>query len=414
MGNLKELRGYLRGRREVVGALEGDLCALQEKYEQFFQEVSQVREQELQQLTGHILADRAALPEGFRVALDKAEVAVARELDGKLKLLKAELATQHKRAEQLRQRSLRLEAALRKQNLELDQQEEQLKARNEDLLARVAAYNAQVAQLGRGWGFFANFFRLRALAAEREALAQQQQDLAARIEQLRQQWAAAAGQHQEEEQALQQRWREQHLAAGLLQAKLDALQATEAALRRRSVIERVLYDLAPDRRPGRAGDPLCPRCASPNPPENRFCQSCARRLGADRPDFAGSVEEMAELNLHHERFSQGMKACQEIIGLVRGLGAGIDAFSESVDKVLRTQRKHSLRELEIDVPAESLAYGRRFDALRAELPAGRTLHPVDFARQVRGVLDEVLTEAKIKAYFEAMGKELSRQADRQW
>jgi hypothetical protein len=61
-----------------------------------------------------------------------------------------------------------------------------------------------------------------------------------------------------------------------------------------------------------------------------------------------------------------------------------------------------------------VSYGSVFDRLDQSLRSDYTLHPAVFARQVQPLVDEVFTEDKIKAYFETMGEELSRQASAQW
>jgi hypothetical protein len=255
---------------------------------------------------------------------------------------------------------------------------------------------------------------MRSLAAEKQELEQQQQDLAARIEQLREKWAKASEKHAESEEDLREEWVKQQTQATTLQTKINYLQHAQPRIRVRSTIERVLFEQQPALRQPQDGDPPCPRCKARNPPEDHFCRICARRLQQDRPDFEGSLKEIAELNLHYQRFSDGMKACQELIGLVRGLSSGIEAFARSVEDVLASEKKYPLPKLKIDVPATSVAYGEHLDQLKQAVEKDLSLHPRDFAQQVDRLVAEVFTEGKIKTYFETMGDELSRQADSQW
>jgi len=185
MGTLKDFDNYLKGRVATVKKVEGRLCKLQEKYETFFSEVSKVREGELQQLTEHILEDRGKLPDAFNTALDRAQMEVEREFDAELKRLTEERAALLKKAEQARQASIKGEQAARKKNVDLDQQEEALKTRNEALLAEIARFNEEIRGLGRGFGFFANLFKMRGLTSRRQELNAEQADVAARIDALR-------------------------------------------------------------------------------------------------------------------------------------------------------------------------------------------------------------------------------------
>jgi hypothetical protein len=414
MGTLKTFIEYLDERIATMSTIEQRLCKLQEKYETFFAEVARVRESELGQLTEHVLADRAKLPAWFNEKLDQAEAEVRKELEGKL----AELEGQHekllKEAEALRQKSVEEERRIRKKNVELDRQEEELKARNQKLLADIVDYNDRIRQLGRGFGFFANFFKMRRLARERRDLDREQVDVAARIEALRGRWGTEEKEYTAREYDLQRGWIKQETEAAAVRTKLDYLEQAQPRIVLRTTLERVLYELVQEPPVPAESDPPCPRCKTPNPPGGHFCQICARRLGEDRPDFEGSVQEIAEVNLHHRRFSEGMKACQEIIGLVRGLRSGLEAFLKSVKDVKKSQDQHSLSTLSIDVPGASVEYGKSFDGLKRYVEQELSLHPKVFAEQIGGIIKGTFSEAQIKGYFEAMGEELSKRAHAQW
>jgi DNA repair exonuclease SbcCD ATPase subunit len=373
-----------------------------------------VRESELQQLTAHILEDRAGLPDAFNTALDRSQMEVEREFDAELKRLTEERASLLKKAEQARQASIKGEQAARKKNVGLDQKEEELKARNEALLAEIARFNEEIRGLGRGFGFFANLFKMRELSRRRRTLDQEQADAAARIEGIRWRWAEAAKEHTARENELRQQWVDLETEVGALQTKLDYLKEARPRVILRSTVERVLFDLSKEPPGAKEGDPPCPRCKTPNPAEGHFCRICAQRLTEDRPDFEGSIQEIAELNLHHRRFSEGMQACQQIIGLVRGLKSGLAAFKESVVDMLSSQREHKLAVLQLEVPQSSVTYGQHLDALKEAVDRDLSLHPKVMARHVEQLVAEVFTEEQIKAFFETMGEELSRQADLQW
>lgn len=80
MGRLKDLKGYLDGRRRLVADVESRLCALQSKYESFFAEVARAREVELEQLIGHATGDQALLPEWLTAELLAEQAAAQGEL----------------------------------------------------------------------------------------------------------------------------------------------------------------------------------------------------------------------------------------------------------------------------------------------------------------------------------------------
>jgi len=414
MGRLSNFKAYLEERRVVLARVEKSLCQLQEKYETFFQEISKVREHELEQLREHILKNRQGLPSDFVSDLDKARAEAERDFDESIKQLEKERAEMQAKADEVRKASRRAEIKMRSKNQVLDFEEEHLKERSENLLDLIAEFNRRIRELGRGFGFFSNLFRMRRLQKERRRLVEEQADAAARIEKLRVKWAEYDAGYVEKEQKLQDEWIRLSTEAGALQTKLEHLSATRARIVRRTAIEKVLYARAPDLSAPGPDDPPCPRCKTPNPEDHHFCHICARRLSEDRPDFEGSLREIAELNMHHERFSQGMRACQEIIGLVRGLISGIQAFMTSVDEMIASERRYPLPKLDISVPQKSVAYGGKFDELSKSMQTDRSLHPAKFAGRVETLISGVYTEDKIKDYFETMGAELSRQAERQW
>jgi len=413
MGRLKDVRAYLDDRRRVVAEVEARLCALQAKYESFFAEVCQAREAELVQLIGHATGAAAALPEWFVAELEAERRAVEADLDQQVARLGEQRANLAAQAEALRQESVAAEQELRQQNVALDREEEELKARSAALLARLDDYNRRIRGLGSGFGFFANLFRMRALQAERRLLDAEQADAAARIEGLRSRWAAVSVAHAAAEQERTTRWTGLETEAAAVAAKLEALAATRPQMVSRSAVERVL-----DRRRTAFRDPAtgapCPRCAVLNPPQAHFCHICAARATPDRPDLAGSVEEVAELNHHHRRFADGMKACQEIIGLLRGLGSGIEAFTKSVDDMIASEKKYPLPKLSIEVPEASRAWGTNLEIFRDQVSGDQSLHPQELAATVTGLLAQVFTADAIRAYFECMGAELTARAKEQW
>lgn len=416
MGTLRDVASFLEERRAELAAVEKRLSKLQAVYETFFSEVSRTRETELEQLTALLVKERDSLPDELARTIANQARAVEVELEQKLAALRACLAAAQEKAEALRSASVEAEAAVRRKNVRLDRDEEALKARSEELLGRIASYNERIRQLGRGFGFFSNLLGMRRLDADRAELVREQDDVAARIDALRGQWEEAAEGHAAKEEELRAKWVEARTAAAALQAKLDHLTTIAPALRQRTTLERVLFARQPPGFGPADESSRCARCQKPLPPEVHFCPHCAQRTGTDRPDLVGSLEEVAELNVHFERFRDGMRACQELIGLVRGLVSGHDALIKSVEAMHSSEQMHKLVELSIDVPTRSRKYAKAFAELGQKLAVtkGHTPHPVELAEQARELLSEVLTEQKIRSYFEAIGQELSKQATAQW
>jgi DNA repair exonuclease SbcCD ATPase subunit len=414
MGTLRDFESYLEGRGGVLERVEATLAALQAKYETFFAEVTRVREGELAQLRDALRAGTPVPPQ-VRGALDRALADEARAFDGKLRELEEAKRKLDARAQALQAESREGEAAIRKANVTLDREEEELKARSARLIREIETFNTRIRELGRGFGFLSNVFRMRSVQAERRRIEREQSDLTARIESLRLRWSEREKDFGEAEKKRKAEWVGVGTDASALGAKIEHLRASRERVLERSALEQTLFTLTPARPAPGASDPACPRCGQSNSPTSHFCRICAQRLVADRPDLEGSLAEIAEVNDHHRRFAEGVRACQEIIGLVRGLRSGVRAFTKSVSDMISSQRQHSLAELAIDVPKASAAYGQSFDTLLAKIEAtSASLHPQEFAKEVQGLISDTYTEARIKAFFETMGQELTRQAKRQW
>ena len=414
MGTLNEFIAYLDQRGQVVTHLETKMCELQSKYEAYFGELSRVREHELGQLSTEVVARRHDLPGELAGLVLDSEEAARKEFNKTLAELQARHEALQAEAEAVRLESLEETRKIKERNTTLDTAEEDLKVRNAELLAQIAEHNRRIKELGSGFGFFANFFRMRSLHRQAAELKEKEADVAARIESLRGRWVKAEADHEYAEARRQELWAETRGKADALLTKIDYLRTSRERIVLRSVMEEVLDAQKTTLDSAKEGDPQCPRCKWPNPASNNFCSICAQRLVQDRPDLEGSIAEVAEVNLHFERFSDGMKACQEIIGLLRGINSGITAFRKSVADVLATQQRHSLSTLNLDVPASSVEYGQSFDQVGAAMQWDYSVHPKVFAKNVKVMVEDVFTEDKIQAYFEAMGEELSQQADSQW
>jgi hypothetical protein len=414
MGRLQDFHAYLEDRRALLSEIEQRLCKLQEKYESYFSEITKVRDSEFKQLRDIILTDRNRLPGDFNRALDENLKVQERQFDGKLDDLKRRRDDLHKEAEERRRASLKAERYIRKKNVDLDGEEEALKERNRKLLVQIGEFNRRIKEMSGGFGFFSNLFKMRRLQKERTLLDQEQADITARIDNLRQKWERQEQRHHEQEGQRKREWVDLSTEAAALQTKIEHLESSRTRIVQRSAMEQVLFDIQPSLPAPGKDDPPCPRCRMPNPGSYHFCHICAIRLTRDRPDFAGSIGEIAEINIHHARFSEGMQACQEIIGLVRGLKTGLDAFRKSVDDVMDSENRYPLPKLQIDVPQKSKDYGRHFDGLKQTLDADLSLHPKAFAKRIQTMTSEIFSENRIKDYFETMGKELSRQAEKQW
>lgn len=413
MSGLTAFKRYLNGRKKVLQSTAELLESLLQKYEKFFAEVSKVREQEMGQIAAQISAG-ADLPEALRIELDQAMAKAREGYLTQLEKIRNEAMDAEKQAEVLRSESAELERELHLDNNKLDDEEETLKARNQKYLEQVEDFNQRIASMGKGVGFFTNLFKMHTLNAQRNKLIETQADLAARIEGLRQTWQSLDKSQRKHERLLQSQWIEARAKASALRAKLEQLEAMPERVIQRSALEQVLFSRTPKMRSSKVGDPPCPRCAVANASTNHFCRVCGQRLQPDRLDVLGSLDEVAELNLHHQAFAQGVKSAQELLGMLRGLAKGIQTFNRSIDDMISSQNTHGLAVLSVDVPEKSQAYADQFEKLAETLAQSEKVPPQAFAALVENQVEQVYCKEKIESFFATMGAELTRQAELQW
>lgn len=414
MGGLTGFQSFVMGRRNVLAVVEERLCAVQTHYEDYFSQIGRIKESELDQLETLVQQRRGDLPTWLASALQRLGPEVEAEIDARIQALAADRDEQSETAENLRHHSLQLEQEVHERNVHLDGREEDLKTRNEALLARIDRYNRKIREMSGGFGFFYNLFDARKLRRERIELDREQADVAAHIENLRELWKRTETQHAESEEGRRQAWQDARNLAAQLQTRVQWLTDSRGRVVYRTTLERAMADNPTPQPADRSGGRACPGCGYGNPDQGILCQACGARLGEDRQDLEGSLAEIAAAVQVHDTFSDGMAASQQLIGLVRGLISGHDAFAESVQDMIDTQTRHPVSVLEIEVPGASVAYAELFDQLRDSLGEDRHEHPLDFAARVEELLGERLSEETISDYFEGMGEALSEAADAQW
>lgn len=414
MANLDDVRRFLKGRLDVVRNAERDLDALLQKYESFFGEVNAAREHELDQLTTATLEQRESLPDWFVQELEASRPEVEAEFSTRRKNLLAEAKKLRQRAEALRQRSIDAERLLAGQSTSYDRNESELEQQLEANRQALETVEAKITSLSHGLGFITRLPALMPLGRERRRLVRERAELAPKLEKLRSNWQERLAAARDEEAEWRQKWVQAETDAAAFEARVEALDLERPRILARSTVEHVLARREPETTEPSESDPACPRCAMPNVPGAAFCHICALRLVEDRPDFEGSLIELAELNRHHLRFSQGMQTCQETLGLVRGIRSGLEALLKSVDSMIETRRKHSLARLSLAIPESSERFGAVFDEIAAAASTEARLHPLVFAEQMRKLIDGRIGEAALEGFFNNIGDELTRAAEAKW
>lgn len=270
-------------------------------------------------------------------------------------------------------------AALRQLNPRLDATEEEIKARCACLQAEIARLEAEI----RATGLVSGLLRRRRLRRERD---QQKRDLAEALSQLRavrQQWVEERQRVEAEQTRLHQVWEAASVEAAELQSRLDYLQAN---------LERLA-------RENGAGQYLAGLQATPDVTE----------------PLRRELAQVVELNRVKAEYEGGLRTVSEALGLLKGLAEGMERFGKSASMVLEEQRQYNLRELQVPVSDAVLAFHAVWPEFRAQVKDEKMLgtHPAEFSRRVHAIIESRLGEAAIAAMFESLGDGLT-QATKAW
>jgi hypothetical protein len=265
-------------------------------------------------------------------------------------------------------------AAIRAVNPQLDQREEQLKAKIAFRTQTLHDLNAQVSKLAAGLGFVLHFGKIHGLDNDRHRLVGQLETLNADLVKVRTEWkekheAFEAGRAQE-----QAAWQGMMVEVGRLKAERDDLTVDpEAQARRRATVYIV--------------------------------DNLKSLPGAD-PDW----QKMVDLNIQTGDFQAALGAVAGLMGTVSGIREGLERLGASVSALIEEQSRNSqyLPELKLDLPDDAAAFDRQWDELIACVRDETALagHPTDFVRATRWFVDERLTKERITGYFDALGEAL--------
>ncbi len=269
-------------------------------------------------------------------------------------------------------------ATLRRDNPQLDKEEEELKA---GCAATREAIRQREAEI-RATGFF-RFLQRRRLGRLR---AEQVEAMAAqtlRLRQVRLAWADEKKRFQDDQARLHTQWEAASVEAAQLQARLDYLQENLERLSRQNGAGRYLAELA----------------AVPEAPE----------------PLRATLAQMVELNRIKAQYEEGLRTVAEALGLLKGLADGMERFLKSADKVHEEQRQFNLRELHVQLSDEVLAFHALWPEFRAQVKDEKTLgtHPAEFSQRVHATIQGRLADSAIANMFESMGGALT-EATKAW
>jgi len=309
---------------------------------------------------------------------------------------------------------------IKKQNSSLDGREENLKKKVIILQDSIDKFNTRIDELNTGFGFASNFFKMKKISREKEALIEEQYTLASQIELLREKWTTAEKDYEEKTVILQEDWNNSFLDYTTIIEKIDYLMKWQISIISKAAMVETLKDIKgyeryinvdiPDKRIKR-----CRHCSSPNESNLYYCRICGEHFTENKDSVMDSLVEYGELNKIFEDCKEGIKLCISTIALMKGLKKGTKTFISSVSDVKKSQDQYaSLSTLKITIPKKTNVLSKYIKELKSSVDnAKKTKHPLYFYNSVSPILKNI-TANEIEGFFKAMGDELNKTTKEQW
>ena len=268
---------------------------------------------------------------------------------------------------------------LRTANPDLDRREEQLKAEIVTLQNQYAALFEQEDQLRTGaFSGLTHGGELRRLQREQKAVKEKQAKAMEGLSKVRAAWVEKVETTSEAQAQLSAQWQALGVTAAKDESRLAFLSANTADLAEQNAIQRLLEEL--DSPPAVEGE-----------------------LGA-------KLAELAEHNRIRANYEKGMADVSLSLGLMRGIGTGLEKFIDSVGKVVAEQRRYNLKNTEVPVPASVAVINQTWKYLAEKVHDENYMgqNPLAFSEVVAKYVSNRLTDQTIQRFFEEMGAALNR------
>jgi len=324
------------------------------------------------------------LPVGLQQLFAAQEQVERQALQEQIAQLEAEKTDKQNKANSLVIQAQNQVARLREDNPILNQQEEELKARRAAIVKELQALDAEIEQLS--WfplGWLTNLRKRRKLNAQRARLVENLDAMTAGIRTVREKWQTEKKSVLEDQTKLQSQWQALSVEASQLQARLDNLTANIDELARRNAVQSVLNELA--------------------------------ELPPIEGPWRDRLAPLADLNRSKADYESGLRSVAELLGLLKGLGEGMDRFIRSVGTVYEEQRRYKLPLLTLNLSDAVTLFHAAWPDIQVKVKDEKYLgtHPLEFSQRVQEFVRTRLNEAAIQKMFEDMGTALN-EATKAW
>jgi chromosome segregation ATPase len=378
--NLADFYGYVRANRKRISDIYREIEEIQYQFNELYAQRLEKRNQMTAALVPQLLPEQGAnLPEQLSKLL-AAQVQVERQsIQEEIANLRGEVAEKREKGDGLIKEAQRQMAYLREQNPILDQQEEELKARRASMERKIEELDAELKRLNP----LTAFFKRRRLRREREQLADNVETVRAGIRKVRERWQTEKTRLQEAQTDLQSQWQALSVETSQQQARLDYLANNIEQESMRNAAWNLLSNL--------------------------------EEVPVKEGPWNERLAPLVELSRSKAEYETGLRSVAEILGLLTGMGEGMDRFTRSVGTVYEEQRRYKLPSLTVKLSDGVTSFHAIWPDLQTKVKDEKYLgtHPLEFERRIKDLMPSRLGEAAIQKMFEDMGDALT-QATKAW
>ncbi len=268
-------------------------------------------------------------------------------------------------------------AGLRQANPRLNEREEKLKAEIGKRQSALAELNAQIGQVGKGLGFMLHAAKIHALDRERLQILGRLEQLEEELWQVRQDWSNLSTNTAKSEVERRAQWQQQTAQLSQVRQQHDYLEQNTAAEAQHRATVYVIDNLK------------------------------TLPTGGD----AVILQPMIDLNIQTDDFQAALGSVAGVLGLLKGVDEGLQRLGESVRALIAEQERHSefLPGLDLTLDDQIASFGETWNDLIASSKDEKALatHPADFITALQPFLEQRLTQERITAFFNALGKALN-------
>jgi hypothetical protein len=376
---LAEFYNYTRENQKRIADVYREIEEIQFQFNELHSQQMKERQALIALSTSALLDPSAQVPAVLAQRLTDAEVSERQILTEQMHQLETNIAEKRRSTDGFIAQAQQQVANLRQQNPILNQQEEELKARQARLRDDIQRLDHEIrAQSGLPFRWLLGAGKRGTLHKEQQKLSGNLQSVTDGVRLVRERWQAEKVALQNGQTELQQKWDVLSTEIAQLQAKLDYLKANLDQEVKRGAAQRLLGDLqeAP-------------------PVEGPWNERLTKQV---------------DLNHNRSNYEAGLTAVAEMLGVLKGLGEGMDRFQRSVATVYEEQRRYRLASINLQLSDAVTSLHSAWPAFQAKIKDERYMgtHPLEFHQRVQDFVRDRLNEDSIKRMFEDMGNALNR------